>query len=268
MPFKGDVVLAEFGPDRPHDWILTENLRYTAPSGDPTILVEEGFDTDLASVPHVLTWYAPRYGVYTRAAIVHDQLCRDREGDRFQADLIFRKGMEELGVPLIKRWVMWTAVTWGTIAANLARGLPLTLVTAAAVVVGSLLISGNTELGTAAVASLTVAMSLIGVTAVCYLESAHRPLWPTLLAGYLITIPSVLLVVASIPLLAVLFLSGLLDLITNPRRTLRSWRPWVVPLVKAVKARFSSRQARREVAAEMKTGSSREQRVANVVLAE
>ncbi|MGH2709611.1 MAG: DUF1353 domain-containing protein [Actinomycetota bacterium] len=109
MTFEPEfVVLTEYGHERPHDWILTERLEYTPPSGGPTTIVEEGFDTDLASVPLLLSWYAPRYGLYTKAAIVHDHLCKDRKGDRFQGDLVFRKRMEELGVPLVKRWVMWT----------------------------------------------------------------------------------------------------------------------------------------------------------------
>src|SRR5262249_8024803 len=64
----------------------------------------------------IFTWLLPRYGRYTRPAILHDYLCdlaRTGAIDRADADGIFRRAMRELGVPFLKRWLMWTAVRAG-----------------------------------------------------------------------------------------------------------------------------------------------------------
>jgi Protein of unknown function (DUF1353) len=81
--------------------------RYVVPAGERT---------DFASVPRPFIWFIPTYGAYTKAAILHDYLCRlAREGsfNRRDADGIFRQAMRSLGVPFIRRWVMWAAVRWG-----------------------------------------------------------------------------------------------------------------------------------------------------------
>ena len=58
------------------------------------------------------------YGRYTRAAILHDYLWRFRVGNatdpvsRRDADRLLRRVMRELGVPFLRRWIMWTAVRW------------------------------------------------------------------------------------------------------------------------------------------------------------
>jgi hypothetical protein len=58
-----------------------------------------GFRTDLATVPRVVTWLIPRFGVYTLAAILHDWLCTEgiRSGavTSREADGIFRRVMRE-----------------------------------------------------------------------------------------------------------------------------------------------------------------------------
>src|SRR5262245_24311264 len=54
--------------------------------------VPKGERTDFASVPRVFIWFIPRYGRYTKAAVLHDHLCRlSREGgfSRRDADGIF-----------------------------------------------------------------------------------------------------------------------------------------------------------------------------------
>lgn len=72
--------------------------------------------TDLASVPGFLLWFVPRYGHHTLAALVHDQLVdTPPPGGRVKADTIFRDLLGELKVPWIRRWLMWTAVSLGTI---------------------------------------------------------------------------------------------------------------------------------------------------------
>lgn len=75
--------------------------------------------TDFASVPRLFVWFLPRYGRYTKAAILHDYLWRERAGkDKMkyiEADGTFRRAMRELGVPFLKRWILWGAVRWGAL---------------------------------------------------------------------------------------------------------------------------------------------------------
>ena len=108
MPFTGDVVVREISDD---SWRLVEPLEYWG--NVDRFVIEAGFETDFASVPKIFTWLLPRYGKYTKAAILHDWLCaRARKGliPRCDADGIFRRSMRELGVPFLRRWLMWTAV--------------------------------------------------------------------------------------------------------------------------------------------------------------
>ncbi|GAA4744025.1 hypothetical protein GCM10023328_27170 [Modestobacter marinus] len=84
-----------------------------------TFVVPPGFRTDFASVPRVVVWLFPRSGRYTPAAVLHDWLtdvavpggvvsARDADG-------VFRRVMRELGVPPLRRWLMWTGVRWGAL---------------------------------------------------------------------------------------------------------------------------------------------------------
>lgn len=73
-----------------------------------------GFITDFATVPRILHWLTLPYGAYTRAAVLHDWLIvseipAERVTSR-DTDGIFRRVMQDLGVPWAKRWVMWAAV--------------------------------------------------------------------------------------------------------------------------------------------------------------
>jgi Protein of unknown function (DUF1353) len=119
MPFTPTTVtLHEAGPDAPYKWRMTEPLEWSGKFRGQEKQVEvptspDPFTTDLASVPRPLTWLFPRYGQYTKAAILHDYLCQefrkppDRPtpqsllplADRSDADELFRNVMAELGVP-------------------------------------------------------------------------------------------------------------------------------------------------------------------------
>lgn len=95
-------------------------FEYTVPpAGDAD------FVTDLASVPQFLTWLVPRSGRHLPAALVHDGMVDDPDIDRWQADRLFRDGMGDLGVGLIRRWVMWTAVSLKTIQVRGGRRLQI-----------------------------------------------------------------------------------------------------------------------------------------------
>ncbi|KRE38540.1 hypothetical protein ASG73_06335 [Janibacter sp. Soil728] len=80
------------------------------------------YTTDLTSVPSIFLWLVPRTGRHLPAALLHDGLVRgsftaapDVTIDRERADLVFRAAMADTGTGLIRRWLMWTAVTLGTI---------------------------------------------------------------------------------------------------------------------------------------------------------
>lgn len=111
MPFTGDVVVRELPDDDGSRWQLVQPLSYVG--RDETFAVATGFTTDFASVPQALTWLVPRYGRYTKAAILHDYLwqrCREGTFGWADADGILRRAMRELGVPFLRRWLMWGAV--------------------------------------------------------------------------------------------------------------------------------------------------------------
>ena len=105
------------------DWEVLRALAYHATSEDFKVPVGE--HTDFASVPRVFVWFIPRYGRYTKAAILHDYLCSKvvpaRTISRIEADGIFRQAMRELGVPFLRRWIMWAAVRLGALTNQAGR---------------------------------------------------------------------------------------------------------------------------------------------------
>jgi hypothetical protein len=115
---------------------------YTVPK-DP-----EKFETDLASIPFFATWLVPRDGAHTPAALLHDALLKDELEGRIipadEADRLFRDGMWDLGVPLLRRWMMWAAVSLRTLVfAKTAWRYWFWLVIAVAVVSSTLLSLGT-----------------------------------------------------------------------------------------------------------------------------
>lgn len=135
--FDTELSLQAAGPTT---WRLTSPLIWTGTEGD-TFTVPIGFITDFATVPRFLHWLVLPYGAYTRAAVLHDWLLTELaawrqaapgpEGwedgsaqrwlssrppaDSSDTDGIFRRAMEDLGVPWGKRWIMWTAVRWASL---------------------------------------------------------------------------------------------------------------------------------------------------------
>ena len=112
MPFSGDVHVSPIPPTGKR-WTVERPFSYEAKR--ETFTVPAGFTTDFASVPRVFTWLLPRYGTWTQAAILHDYLWSisgDGRIDKYDADGIFNRSMRELGVPYLRRWIMWTAVRW------------------------------------------------------------------------------------------------------------------------------------------------------------
>jgi len=109
MPFIGhNIIVEEIDARR---WQLIHPVIYK--TGRHEFTVPAGFKTDFASVPRAFIWLVPPYGKYTKAAILHDFLCKQPHFNRSQADAIFRRAMQELGVSFLRRWQMWAAVRAG-----------------------------------------------------------------------------------------------------------------------------------------------------------
>lgn len=86
----------------------------------------DDFLTDLTSVPAIFTWLVPKSGHHLPAALVHDGLVHPpgdptyvstdgHEIDRVGADRVFRAAMRDSGTGFVRRWLVWSAVTLGTI---------------------------------------------------------------------------------------------------------------------------------------------------------
>ncbi|GAB2704654.1 DUF1353 domain-containing protein [Nocardia thraciensis] len=123
-------------------WRVREPIEYRGEY--QTFIVPTGFRTDFASVPRALVWLVPRYGAFTRAAILHDYLTRGGEVSRADADGLFRRALRETGVTVPQRWMMWAAVrlasglrgaTAGDIALVLLIAIPSTVFLAIPVLV-------------------------------------------------------------------------------------------------------------------------------------
>ena len=95
--------------------------------GELLVPADAGFRTDLTSVPALFTWLVPKTGAHLPAALLHDALVAGRgdpasyvsteghEVDRVEADRVFRDAMADTGTGVIRRWIVWSAVTVATI---------------------------------------------------------------------------------------------------------------------------------------------------------
>lgn len=91
---------------------LLEPLRFSAKlnGGGLTVEVPAGYATDFASIPKLFWSRLPHDGDWAKASVVHDYLYNRGGCSRFLADAVFRDGMAALGVPLIRRMVIYYAV--------------------------------------------------------------------------------------------------------------------------------------------------------------
>ncbi|MGY1823449.1 DUF1353 domain-containing protein [Geodermatophilus sp. SYSU D00079] len=121
MPFEtADLVVRRVDAEW---WAVVEPLVYR---GDrDRFVVPAGFRTDFATVPRLVTWLVPRFGAFTLAAVLHDWLCTAGITSGVvtsrEADGLFRRVMRESGVPVLRRWLMWTGVRWGALADPVRR---------------------------------------------------------------------------------------------------------------------------------------------------
>ena len=94
-------------------WIVEEP--FDAVWGDITVAIEQGFETDLASIPRLFRSLIPQVGRHIQAAIVHDKIYRTTGHGitRAQADDMFLDGMEAKGVGWLRRRTIYAAVRVG-----------------------------------------------------------------------------------------------------------------------------------------------------------
>lgn len=148
-PATGDTMVLQLEPDGARFRMLRQ-LGYRDPDHAEAFIVPADvatFRTDLASIPWFFAWLVPGLGTHLPAVLVHDALVvRPDEGkchigpdvDREEADRILRDAMGTPGTPLVRRWLMWTAVILATAFSDLRprwRWAPL--------VVGHLLLIGG-----------------------------------------------------------------------------------------------------------------------------
>jgi hypothetical protein len=148
-PETGDTMVLQLEPDGAR-FRLLRRLGYRDPEHAEAFIVPADvgtFRTDLASIPWFFAWLVPGLGTHLPAVLVHDALVvrrgegKTHEGpdvDREEADRILRDAMASLGTPLVRRWLMWTAVILATALSTLLprwRWAPL--------VVGHLLVIGG-----------------------------------------------------------------------------------------------------------------------------
>ncbi len=93
-------------------WVIMRDFGYDvgAEGSNDTVNVEPGFVTDFASVPRVLWWAFPKWGLYGNAAVIHDWLYWEKNRSREEADRIMLEAMEVLHVPRYKQILIYHAV--------------------------------------------------------------------------------------------------------------------------------------------------------------
>jgi len=184
------ATIREVGPASPYKWILQGPLSY----GEYTVPTR--FETDLASVPQPFTWLFPRYGLYTKAAIVHDRLCQTTT-DRFRADQVLLDAMKQSGVGRVRRNIIWAAVNWFAVGLHLVRSFWFTLLVATFVLIGVTL-EWLSAIDQPWRSTVWIAFGLLAVAWICRRTTTTNTLL-AILKGGAISIPLIFFLIASIP---------------------------------------------------------------------
>lgn len=102
-----------------HTWILTDDLHFLSARYPGVFVAPRGFQTDFASIPLVVGSLIPKTGAYNRVGVIHDagymNALVTEHGERIftvkqVADNLFAEGLEAVGVPAWRRFLMVRAV--------------------------------------------------------------------------------------------------------------------------------------------------------------
>lgn len=95
---------------------------------DVVIMVDAGFETDLASIPRLARLFISPSGLHAKASVLHDALYRRKAGvssgceylvERHHADDVYNEAMQVSNVPRWRRRVIYAVVrAFGWIAYN------------------------------------------------------------------------------------------------------------------------------------------------------
>lgn len=96
-----------------HIHTLLEPTYYIRPSTGETIVIPAGATSDGASIPRAVWNILPPFGVYWRAAFLHDYLYRKGDRVKRECDYIFKEAMEDSGVPSFIIDVLYEGVSIG-----------------------------------------------------------------------------------------------------------------------------------------------------------
>ncbi|MDP1675419.1 MAG: DUF1353 domain-containing protein [Bacteroidota bacterium] len=94
-------------------WTIKSDFGYDVGSENSgnTINVPIGFQTDFASVPRMLWWLLPKWGIYGNAAVIHDYCYWIQHPyTRKQADEILKEAMIVLQTPAWQIFLIYWAV--------------------------------------------------------------------------------------------------------------------------------------------------------------
>ena len=187
------IVLERHSEEGVETFALERRLAYLDRHvGELLVPADPGFRTDLTSVPALFTWLVPKTGAHLPAALLHDALVAGRgdptsyastEGrdiDRVTADRIFRDAMADTGTGVVRRWIVWTAVTVATVFVG--RAVPWSPAkhwsyrVAAALTIATILYLGYSS------TSDLLDQAWIGAVEVPWM--GDRPFWVELVGGF------------------------------------------------------------------------------------
>ncbi len=152
-----EFTLLRVGPGR---FRMLSRIGYRHPKypGAPIVVPRadrmDTYSTDLTSIPAMFAWLVPVIGEHLPAALLHDgtisQGEKEHEGPdltREEADDLFRDAMGLSGTPRLRRWLIWTGVSLGTMwEFRTPRSLWRTLMVAYFVVLAALGIVATLDL--------------------------------------------------------------------------------------------------------------------------
>lgn len=109
LKLKGPLDLRYFGGG---EWILL--APYSAVWDGGKIIVPQGFQTDLSSIPRIARSIIPQIGDQNGPSVIHDWCYRNHwKEDRGASDSLFLEGMKVAGVNWLRRRIIYRSVRLG-----------------------------------------------------------------------------------------------------------------------------------------------------------